>query len=97
MLGRVRDRHGHGTRLAGAGMFLSTRDHRSVGYKVPKEWGSLPVGLKGAGSLAAFKRQSRAGFLDGYGAFQCGVHSCYVCVPGEGVVGARSQRGMVAE
>ena len=65
MLGRVRDRHGHGTRLAGAGMFLSTRDHRSVGYKVPKEWGSLPVGLKGAGSLAAFKRQSRAGFLDG--------------------------------
>ena len=97
MLGRVRDRHGHGTRLAGAGMFLSTRDHRSVGYKVPKEWGSLPVGLREAGSLAAFKRQSRAGFLDGYGAFRCRVRSCYVCVPGDGAVGNESQRGMVAE
>ena len=97
MLRRTADVHGYATRSAGSGLALTTRDHRSVGYKVPKEWGSLPVGLKGAGSLAAFKRQSRAGFLDGYGAFQCGVRSCYVCVPGEGVVGARSQRGMVAE
>ena len=63
MLGRVSDVHGYSTRLAGRGLSLSTRDHRSVGYRVPKE----PKG------------QSRAGFLAGYGAFECGVGGCAVC------------------
>ena len=65
---------------------MSTRDHRSVGYKVPKEWGSLPESLRGVASLGAFKRQSRVGVLAGYGAFQCGVRGCYVCAMGAGVL-----------
>ena len=36
---------------------------------------------RGVGSLAAFKRGSRAGFLGAYGAFRCA--GCYVCA-GEG-------------
>ena len=44
MLSRAGDVHGHGTRSARAGLYLSTRDHRSVGYRVPKEWASLGGG-----------------------------------------------------
>ena len=79
MLGRVADVHGHGTRLARGGLYVSSRDHRSVGYRVPREWGSLGEGLRGVGSLAAFKRRSREGFLADYAAFCCGVPDCYVC------------------
>ena len=79
MLGRVDAVHGHGTRAAGAGLFLSTRDHRSVGYRVPKEWASLTGEQRGVGSLGGFKRGSRAGFLAEYGAFVCDVRGCYVC------------------
>ena len=79
MLSRVSDGHGYGTRSAGAGLFVSTRDHRSVGYRVPKEWGSLGADLRELGSLGAFKRQSKAGFLATYGNFRCGVRGCYVC------------------
>ena len=79
MLGRVGGVHGHGTRSARMGLFLSTRDHRSVGYRVPKEWASLSEGLRGVGSLGGFKRRSREGFLAEYGAFVCGIHGCYVC------------------
>ena len=82
MLGRVGDVHGYGTRAARAGLFLSTRDHGSVGYRVPKEWGLVPEGQRGLGSLASFKRWSRAGFLGVYGAFTCGVRGCYVCKGG---------------
>ena len=84
MLGRVSDAHGHGTRSARGGLFLSTRDHRSVGYRVPKEWGSLTEVTRGVGSLGAFKRRSRAGFLADYGAFRCAVRGCYVCGEGRG-------------
>ena len=78
MLGRVGDVHGYGTRSARAGLYLSSRDHGSVGYGVPKEWDSLTDGQRGVGSLARFKGESRAGFLRGYGAFECA--GCYVCV-----------------
>ena len=61
MLGRAGDVHSHATRSARSGLFLSTRDHRSVGYRVPKEWATLTEGQRGCGSLAAFKRRSRAG------------------------------------
>ena len=61
MLGRVGDVHGHATRSASRGMFLSTRDHRSVGYRVPKEWAALTEEQRGVGSLVAFKRGSRGG------------------------------------
>ena len=79
MLRRVGEVHGHATRSAGAGIHLAARDHASVGYRVPKEWGSLTEEQRGVGSLAAFKRGSRAGFLAGYGAFECGVGGCAVC------------------
>ena len=72
-------RNGYATRSARSGLHLSTGDHRSVGYRVPKEWGTLTEGQRGVGSLAAFKRESRAGFLAGYGSFICGVAGCVVC------------------
>ena len=83
MLERVSQRHEHGTRLASRGVFISTRDHRQMGYKVPKEWETLPEALRRVSSLGAFKRQSKAEFLRGYGQFKCNVSNCYVC-RGEG-------------
>ena len=77
MLGRAGDVHGHGTRSARAGLYLSSRDHGSVGYRVPREWGTLSEEQRGVGSLVGFKRGSRDGFLGVYGAFECG--GCYVC------------------
>ena len=79
MLRRSRDVHGHATRSAGAGLYVSTGDHGSVGYRVPKEWAGLTEGQKGEGSLAAFKRRSRAGFLWEYGGFVCETPGCRVC------------------
>ena len=79
MLCRVGDVHGHATRSASRGLHLSTRDHASVGYRVPKEWAGLSGELRGAGSLAAFKRGSRAGFLLDYGGFSCVADNCGVC------------------
>ena len=58
--------HGYGTRSARGGLYVGTRDHRSVGYRVPAEWGSLTDAQRGMGSLAGFKRGSREGFLAGY-------------------------------
>ena len=48
-------------------MFLSTRDHGSLKYRVPKEWAGLPESLRATGSLVAFKRGLRGGFLAEYG------------------------------
>ena len=79
MLRRVGGVHGHNTRAAGSGLFLSTRDHRSVGYRVPKEWAAVPEGLRGAPSLAAFKRGSKGGFLSQYAGFVCRESDCRVC------------------
>ena len=79
MLGRVGAVHGHATRSARVGLFLSTRDHRSVGYRVPKEWATLTDVQRAVGSLASFKRGSRAGFLGAYRAFVCRVRGCGVC------------------
>ena len=79
MLRRVGDVHGYGTRAAGSGLFLSTRDHCSVGYRVPVEWASLSEEQRGAVSLASFKGGSRRGFLDSYAAFVCVDEECDVC------------------
>ena len=79
MLERVDSIHGYGTRRAGAGLYISTRDHKAVGYKVPSEWAALPAELRGVGSLAAFKRLSKSGFIREYRLFVCGVRDCYVC------------------
>ena len=80
MLRRVGDVHGYATRRAGSGLFLSTRDQRSVGYRVPVEWAALSEGQRGMGSLAAFKGGSRRGFLASYGRFVCVDRGCGVCV-----------------
>ena len=83
MLERVERVHSYGTRGAGVGMYVSTRDHRSVGYKVPREWAALPGGLRRMVSLAAFKRASRTGFIAEYRLFECGVRECFVCAVDE--------------
>ena len=79
MLSRVGDVHGHATRSARAGIHLASRDHASVGYRVPREWAALNGEQRGAGSLAAFKQRSRGGFLQEYGAFVCEAVGCVVC------------------
>ena len=79
MFSRTGDVHAHATRSARSGLFLSTRDQRSVGYRVPREWSLLSEAQRGATSLAALRRVSRAGFLAGYGAFVCDLGGCGVC------------------
>ena len=63
MLQRVGGVHGHATRAARSGIHVGTRDHRSIGYRVPVEWASMALEEREVGSLAAFKRRSRAGLL----------------------------------
>ena len=53
-----------------------------VGYRVPTEWATLTEAQRGMGSLAAFKRGSRAGFLAEYAADACA--GCYVCMEQRG-------------
>ena len=48
-----------------------------VGYRVPTEWATLTNEQRGMGSLAGFKRGSRAGLLAVYAGFTCA--GCYVC------------------
>ena len=71
--------NGHATRSAGAGLFLSSGDHRPVGYRVPKEWATLTEAQRMVGSLASFKKGSREGFLGSYRGFVCEVRGCGVC------------------
>ena len=84
MLTRTADLHGYGTRSARRGLAVTARDHRMVGYRVPKEWAGLTGEQRGAGSLAAFKRKSRAGFLSVYSGFSCMTGDCGVCGGGRG-------------
>ena len=83
MLKSAETRHGYGTRLARAGgLAVTNGDHRSVGFSVPKEWGSVGPGLRGAPTLSSFKRASRAELLGAYGAFVCREQGCRVCAAG---------------
>ena len=79
MLGRIESVHEHNTRAARAGIFLSAREHRSIGYRVPKEWASLSEEMRSFGSLAGFKRRSKKEFVDIYVSFECGERGCQVC------------------
>ena len=83
MLNKVSDVHQYNTRAARTGLFVSTQDHRSVGYRIPKEWDSLPEGLRGTNSLGALKRKCKHGFLSEYKLFQCRVQNCLICANGE--------------
>ena len=80
MLSRVGDVHGYATRAARSGLFFSTGDQRSVGYRVPGEWAALTEAQRGSVSLSAFKGESRRGFLALYGSFVCRKVGCVVCV-----------------
>ena len=84
MLHRAADVHGYATRSARSGLALMSRDHQSVGYRVPREWASVSEAQRGVGSLGAFKRGSRSGFLSDYAAFRCRVAGCFVCQGGDG-------------
>ena len=87
MLSKVSDTHRHNTRAAKTGLSLSSQDHRSLGYRVPKEWLSLPEKLRETSSLGGLKRKSKEGFLGNYKSFKCSVSGCAVCL------GSMSQRG----
>ena len=79
MLSKVGDVHGCATRAARSGLFLSTRDQQSVGYRVPVEWAALTEAQRGSGSLSAFKGGSRGGFLASYGSSVCQEAGCEKC------------------
>ena len=61
LLSKVRDIHGHNTRSAGSGLYIQTQDHRSVGYRVPKEWESVSKVLREMTSLSGFKKKIKEG------------------------------------
>ena len=79
MLSRVSDIHSHNTRSAGSGLFLSSQDQRSIGYRIPKEWDTLPEELREMTSIYGFKKKSKNSFIADYRLFSCGVPGCYVC------------------
>ena len=79
MLTKTADLHGYSTRSARRGLAVTARDHRLVGYRIPREWATVAGTLGGVGSLAAFKRRSRAAFLSEYGLFVCADAGCWVC------------------
>ena len=71
--------HGHDTRAAQKGLSIRTQDHKSISYRVPKEWGMLREEQRGMKALTGFKRMSRKSFLSMYGEFKCEIRGCYVC------------------
>ena len=81
MLNKISQVHTHNTRSAGNGLFVSTQDHRAVGFRIPKEWLSLPEELKKSNSLGGFKRKSKEHFISCYESFVCNKRDCYVCTP----------------
>ena len=54
------------------------KDHGLVGYRVPREWLSLPESQRGLRTIGAFKKVSRAVFLAEYAAFVCENAMCGV-------------------
>ena len=83
MLSRVRETHQHNTRYAEAGISLNTRDHSSIGFRIPKEWETLSKTQKEIKSLATFKKNSRQGFISEYRDFICTTRDCFVCRSGD--------------
>ena len=79
VLSKVSEGHNHNTRTAQRGISVSTQDHKSIAYRVPKEWEKLGKELKDTKSLTSFKRKSRGNFLKEYKGFECETKGCYVC------------------
>ena len=92
MLGRVGSLHDHAMRLVGSGLVVATKDHGSVGYRVPVERRSLTEEQRGLGSVSVsgFKRSSRARYMAEYGDFLCQIVNCGVCSFGGGCADAQS-------
>ena len=88
MLCKISDTHRHNTRAAKTGLSILSQDHRSLGYRVPKEWLSLPESLRGISSLGGLKRKSKDEFLGKYRSFKCSSPGCAICHEGS------SQRGL---
>ena len=91
MFNKVSDVHGHNTRSAKTGLFISTQDHRSVGYRIPREWQSLSEEIRQMRSLEGFKKKSKEEFLSNYKNFECVDQNCYIC--NKGLTTNESQRG----
>ena len=79
MLCKVSETHKHNTRSAKLGLTISNQNHRSIGYRIPKEWGSLTDTQRETRSLTGFKKQSKGEFLSKYGEFKCAARNCFVC------------------
>ena len=79
VLSRVSDRHGYNTRSAEHGISFTMQDHKSIGYRVPKEWDSLRKEVREVKSLPGFKKSSKKDFIAKYNAFKCVDKSCFIC------------------
>ena len=79
MLCKVSDTHKHNTRNAKTGLSISTLDHRSIAYRVPKEWLSLSEKLREICSLGGFKKRSKDEFIETYKGFECSSPNCVIC------------------
>ena len=53
--------------------------HRSVGYRIPKEWQALPEELRQMNSLGGLKKKSKQLFLENYKKFNCSEQNCFIC------------------
>ena len=78
-LSKVSQVHTHNTRAAQKGISITTQDHKSIAYRVPKEWETLGEELRGLKSLSGFKKASRRSLMAKYGDFKCETRGCYVC------------------
>ena len=83
MLNKVSDVHRHNTRSSSMDLYISSQDHRSIGYRIPREWQSLPKELKDVNSLGGLKRKSKEGFISTYKSFSCVRQGCFVCASSE--------------
>ena len=79
LLSKISEIHGHNTRSARRDFFVSTSDQRCLGYRIPKEWQSIPDDVKKIGSLTGFKKKSKQEFIDKYKSFLCKTSDCYIC------------------
>ena len=78
-LSRVTEVHTHNTRAAQRGLSIRTQDHKSIAYRVPKEWETLEEEQRDYKALTGFKKMSRGSFLTRYGEFKCEIGDCFVC------------------
>ena len=79
MLVKTKDVHTYNTRSAGTGLSMQTNDHRSIGYRIPKEWETLSQAQREIKSLPGFKKNSKAEFMSKYRDFKCQVKDCFIC------------------